>query len=398
MTQIFISYRRADSHAITDRIQDRLVSVYGAENVFQDVEDIPPGANFKEYIEIQVGLCDVLLVIIGPRWLDITDENNRRRLDNPSDFVRIEIESGLKRKEILVVPVLVQGANMPVERDLPPEIRDLHYRNAIRVRNNPDFERDIQHLLNSIDSYVKGTSPKKVESAPASSPVPMLLAAVGLVALIAAFIVFGLPALQGSATPTPNATATAQAIAAAQISTAAPTVTTTPTTAPSATATPDQPSATPTNAATEEVTEEPTIAPTATVLYPDGNPLELFYNETGFYLRNASTTRITSSLLRFRAMSADGVAQRYQFFGSTWAGFGAPSVNPNACVNVEVLNSTYERPDECRSYAARTQESRTNTPVFWVERASVTQFAVYWDNEEVGRCQIADERCTIFVP
>lgn len=396
MTQIFISYRRADSHAITDRIQDRLVGVYGSENVFQDVEDIPPGANFKEFLEIQVGLCDVLLAIIGPGWLDVRDENGNRRLDNPSDFVRIEVESGLKRKGILVVPVLVQGATMPAERDLPPQLRDLHYRNAIRVRNNPDFERDIQNLIDSINNYVKGTSPKKPESAPQSSALPMIIGAVILVALIAAFVAFGLPALQRPpATATPNATGTAQAVAAGQTSTAIAAVPTLP------------PRLTPTEAATEEVsvtpsatpTETATIAPSATVLYPDGNELDLYYNGTGFYLRNSSTSRISSSLLRFRGMDADGNIQRYQFFGSTWAGFGAPSINPNACVNVELLSSeAYERPEACRSYAARTQESRTNTPVFWIERASVTQFAVYWDNEEIGRCQIVDQSCTVFLP
>lgn len=389
MTQIFISYRRADSHAITDRIQDRLTAVYGAENVFQDVEDIPPGANFKEYLEIQVGLCDVLLVIIGPRWLDIRDENGSRRLDNPSDFVRIEVESGLKRKEILVVPVLVQGAAMPLQKDLPPSIQELHYRNAIRVRNNPDFERDIQNLIDSINQYVTGTAPKKPEPARSKrSPLMMIVGLVLLVALLAAGALVGLPLLTSDPTPTPDVTATAAAVAALDTATAAalPTITPTPTPTESPSPSPSPESS-------------PTAAPTATVRYPDGLRLVLDYNDTGLYLRNASSRGISTSMLRFRAFNTDEVAQRYQFFGSTWAGYGVPTLNANRCVRIELLGRTsFTRPDECSTYAAAHQEPRANDGVFWVPRSGVEEFRVYWNNEEIGRCQVAAGHCEIFLP
>ena len=93
--RIFISYRRADSQAITDRIYEHFSREFGSKSVFQDVEDIPPGVDFRAFLNESVGACDVLLVIIGPQWATITDEQGRRRLDDPNDFVRIEVESGL---------------------------------------------------------------------------------------------------------------------------------------------------------------------------------------------------------------------------------------------------------------------------------------------------------------
>ncbi|RMG81744.1 MAG: TIR domain-containing protein, partial [Chloroflexi bacterium] len=112
MPRIFISYRRADSVTITGRIYDRLVAEYSDRNVFKDVDDIPLGADFRRVLDEEVGSCDVLLVIIGQQWLTL-EENGQRRLDNPDDFVRIEVEAGLNRNDVLVIPVLVKGAGMP---------------------------------------------------------------------------------------------------------------------------------------------------------------------------------------------------------------------------------------------------------------------------------------------
>jgi hypothetical protein len=395
MPQIFISYRRADSHAITDRIQDRLEAVYGTDNVFQDVEDIPPGANFKEYLEIQVGLCDVLLVIIGPRWLDIRDDNGNRRLDNPSDFVRIEVESGLRRKDILVVPVLVQGASMPLAADLPPTMRELHYRNAIRVRNNPDFDRDIQNLIESINQYVKETSPKKPESSRARSPLMWVGGLVALLVVAAALILVGLPALQGaaapSATPTADTTGTAQAVAAAGTATAS---------AGAPTSTPTELPGTPTSTPTPSPSPEPSATPTATatVRYVDGRELVLDYNDTGFYLRNASSDRVAVNSLRFRSLNEAGAAQSYQFTGGVWAQ-NVPQLATGRCARLELLNrSTFTRPAECATFAVTHRPAADNSTVFWIPRANVSGFAVYWNNEEVGRCVIADGHCAVRIP
>src|SRR5882724_6162941 len=127
MSKIFISYRRDDSAVIAGRIYDHLIPPLGPfepEDVFKDVDSIPLGVNFKKYISEKVAECGVCLVIIGPKWVDIADEHGNQRLDNPSDPVRIEVESALQR-DIPVIPLLVMGAQMPVENALPETLRGL---------------------------------------------------------------------------------------------------------------------------------------------------------------------------------------------------------------------------------------------------------------------------------
>ena len=120
MTKIFISYRRTDSADITGRIDDRLVKVFGRDNVFKDVDSIPLGRDFRKYLTEAVGGCDVLLVVIGNDWLE-DDESGCRRIDNDSDYVRIEVESALDR-DIPVVPLLVEDVRMPRADELPSSI------------------------------------------------------------------------------------------------------------------------------------------------------------------------------------------------------------------------------------------------------------------------------------
>ena len=148
--RIFISYRRRDSADVTGRIYDRLVNHFGEGNVFQDVEDIPLGMDFSEYIQGVVGKCDAFLAIIGSQWLDAADKGGGRRLDNRADNVRIEIESALLRK-IPLIPVLVGGAEMPAEDALPESLRKLATRNAIHVRPNPDFRPDMTRLIEGLE-------------------------------------------------------------------------------------------------------------------------------------------------------------------------------------------------------------------------------------------------------
>lgn len=148
--RIFISYRRSDSADVTGRIHDRLVKHFGEGNVFQDVEDIPLGMDFAENIQEVVGKCDAFLAIIGDEWIDAADKDGGRRLDNPADYVRLEIESALQRK-IPLIPVLVQGAEMPAPDLLPDSIRNLARRNAIRVRPNPDFRPDMERLIEGLE-------------------------------------------------------------------------------------------------------------------------------------------------------------------------------------------------------------------------------------------------------
>ncbi|MEZ4670370.1 MAG: SUMF1/EgtB/PvdO family nonheme iron enzyme [Anaerolineae bacterium] len=152
MPKIFISYRRSDSRTFTDRIHDRLVEVFGAAGVFQDVDDIPPGADFRVVLREAVESCDVVLVMIGPQWAGVTDAQGRKRLFNTADFVRIEVQTALDSNK-LVIPVLIEGASPPTLEELPDSLHELAYLNAINVRHNPDFSRDMERLARHIKNY-----------------------------------------------------------------------------------------------------------------------------------------------------------------------------------------------------------------------------------------------------
>jgi len=108
MSRIFISYRRDDSGGWAGRLYDRISQHFGRDHVFMDIDTIEPGLDFVEVIEQAVGSCDALLALIGRQWLTLTDDDGQRRLDNPEDFVRLEIAAALVRN-IRVIPVLVQA-------------------------------------------------------------------------------------------------------------------------------------------------------------------------------------------------------------------------------------------------------------------------------------------------
>ncbi len=159
MPRIFISYRRADSQTITGRIYDSLAAVFGEEQVFKDVYNIPAGVDFRAVLAREVGMADVVLVVVGPSWATLTDDAGQRRLDDPNDYVRIEIEQALSRATTLVVPVLVGGAAMVRAADLPGSLSELAYRNAAVVRDDPDFRRDIAQLIDQIKKYFEENAP-----------------------------------------------------------------------------------------------------------------------------------------------------------------------------------------------------------------------------------------------
>ena len=150
--KIFISYRRADSMDVTGRIYDRLREQFGKSAIFKDVDSIPPGVDFREHLEKAVGKCKVFLVVIGDQWLEAKDAKRRNRLQDPDDFVRIEIEAALKRN-IPIIPLLVRGASIPAEAKLPPSLRKLVYRNGILIRSDPDFHGDMDRLIEAISNY-----------------------------------------------------------------------------------------------------------------------------------------------------------------------------------------------------------------------------------------------------
>ncbi|HRF97679.1 MAG TPA: toll/interleukin-1 receptor domain-containing protein [Aggregatilineales bacterium] len=150
MPRIFISYRRVDSHIITGRVHDWLVFAFGEKNVFKDVDDIPPGMDFRMVLRNALDKCDAVLAVIGSEWLENRDSQGRRRIDLPDDFVRMEIEAALSRDDVLVIPVLVNGAVMPTVDELPLKLRPLAYRNAVTIRHDPDFQRDMARLIDQL--------------------------------------------------------------------------------------------------------------------------------------------------------------------------------------------------------------------------------------------------------
>jgi hypothetical protein len=154
---IFISYRRQDSGDITGRIYDRLVRHFSGKTIFKDVDSIPLGVDFRKSLGDAVGQCNLLLAVIGRQWLNSQNEGGAWRLDDPRDFVRIEIEAALQR-EIPVIPLLVQGAGMPGESELPPSMQALVYRNAISIRPDPDFHHDVDRLIKGIELHFNNNS------------------------------------------------------------------------------------------------------------------------------------------------------------------------------------------------------------------------------------------------
>lgn len=166
MPRIFISYRRDDSAGHAGRLYDRLRARYGSERVFMDVTGIEAGTDFVEAIDGAVGGCDVLIAVIGPGWLDCRDSAGRQRLADPHDFVRIEVASALRR-QVRVVPVLVEKAVMPSTASLPDDLRPLARRQAVELRDSR-WDADVEDLILALDRIPE--VPAQGRPGPAAAP------------------------------------------------------------------------------------------------------------------------------------------------------------------------------------------------------------------------------------
>src|SRR5262245_39022006 len=172
--KIFINYRRDDSAGTAGRLHDRFVQTFGRKNLFMDVDHIPAGVDFVDFLRSQVAACDVFLAVIGPNWLDAKDDSGRRRFDNPDDFVTIEIAAALARN-IRVIPVLVDGARTPKADKLPDSVKPLARRNAVEVRNT-HFGRDAEALANKVAEALKDARPVTRQSSIMASAIAWLMA------------------------------------------------------------------------------------------------------------------------------------------------------------------------------------------------------------------------------
>jgi TIR domain-containing protein len=183
---VFISYRRSDSHAHAGRLADFLSSRLGKEHVFIDVDSIPAGREFFEFISDTMARTDVLVLVIGPSWQSATDGEGRRRLDDPADIVRRETEAALARGA-KVVPVLVDGATMPEESALPESLKPIAAINAFSLPNrgwNIAATELATSLKRSTPSgrggYVRGSSPALVGAAAVAIVVAIALGVAAL--------------------------------------------------------------------------------------------------------------------------------------------------------------------------------------------------------------------------
>lgn len=170
---VFISYRREDSAGYAGRLYDSLSDRFAAAQLFMDVDTIEPGADFVAVISDAVGSCDALLAVIGPGWLEATNAAGERRLDDPNDFVRLEIEAALARN-VRVIPVLVQGARMPDVRSLPASLAPLSRRNALEMshgRWRTDADRLVR-VLDSMEQAKRTAVEAPVVEPPLEAPTP----------------------------------------------------------------------------------------------------------------------------------------------------------------------------------------------------------------------------------
>ncbi len=170
MPKIFVSYRREDSLAGTGRIDDRLVAHFGRDSVFRDVDTIDFGVDFRQRLSDAVGVCDVLLAVIGEHWLTVS-QNGQPRLQDARDFVRIEIEAALQRG-IPVIPVLLGKTAMPHENELPASLANLAFRHALQVDLGADFHHHMDKLIRGLEKLTPKPAAKPVEAPPAKPAKP----------------------------------------------------------------------------------------------------------------------------------------------------------------------------------------------------------------------------------
>ena len=152
MSAIFLSYRRDDSSGYAGRLFDNLAERFGRERVFMDIETLEPGMDFVAGIDRAIESCGAVIAMIGPNWIKARDDEGRPRLDNPHDFIRLEITSALTRG-VRVIPVLVHKASMPPEQELPEPLRPLCRLQAFEISDNR-WEFDVRRLADVLEPLI----------------------------------------------------------------------------------------------------------------------------------------------------------------------------------------------------------------------------------------------------
>ena len=182
--KILLNYRRGDTAGNAGHLYATLAKHFGSDNVFMDIDKIEPGLNFVEVIKQWVGRCDVFIAMIGAQWLTSAYDSGERRLDDPNDFVRMEIEAGLARPDVRVIPVTVQDVEMPAAEQMPESMRELAYRNGLEIRD-VSWDYDVQRLIKAIERIGGG----------GKEPTPRLNRR--LLAIVAAAVLLAIAAIGG---------------------------------------------------------------------------------------------------------------------------------------------------------------------------------------------------------
>ncbi len=167
MSGIFLSYRRDDASGWAGRLYEHLVRDWGTDHVFMDIDTIAPGEDFRKAIARTMDTCDVVMIVIGPNWIDARDQAGRRRLEQESDTHRAEVVAALSA-DVRVVPVLVGGATMPAMNQLPGPMQELVYRNAAIVEDRR-FASDVdalQRTLRGLTAPTDHSEPQEVSTEP----------------------------------------------------------------------------------------------------------------------------------------------------------------------------------------------------------------------------------------
>jgi len=171
MGGIFLSYRHEDSggYAVA-AMYDRLTQDFGADRIFRDIDTIDLGLDFVEEIERAVSACNVLIAVIGREWLTTVDQQGKRRLENPDDWVRLEIETALNRN-VRVIPALVDGALMPHADELPESLKKFARRQGVEISQSR-FRADMDRLIHSLEKVVEKEGPKDTKTASHQESIP----------------------------------------------------------------------------------------------------------------------------------------------------------------------------------------------------------------------------------
>jgi hypothetical protein len=187
---IFISYRRDESAGYAGRIAERFIEHFGEDRVFRDVDSVEAGLDFEEAIKSAVDSSGVLIAVIGKNWLTATDAAGRKRLENPDDYLRMEIATALQRNT-RVIPLLVQGAAMPSAEQLPEDLASLTHRNAFELHDS-SWNEELRRLITTLDKVLEPRPLKSriVRNWADSGPISRILVILGLIVYVGGAIIF----------------------------------------------------------------------------------------------------------------------------------------------------------------------------------------------------------------